>query len=151
MVNDLPVMLNGSRARVPYGTDPVLLLYFLDEHTYLPEPGGMWVAGGERSEIIIRTGEPLDTLTVTLHTTVANEVVLDGGGVVRRMTLAPGVGATASVPMEAVATRGSFAYLFRISTTHGDVPALVEPGSQDPRFLGVRMDLRGHRPVAGQP
>lgn len=144
MVNDLPVMLNGSRARVPYATNPVLLLYFLDEHTYLPEPGGLWVAGNQRSEIIIRTGEPIDRLTLTLRTSVPNEVVLSGGEGSRQLTLTPGAIATASVPVRAVATRGSFAYLFRISTTNGAVPALNDPKSNDPRYLGVFMDIRGH-------
>ncbi|MGE3841359.1 MAG: hypothetical protein AB7I50_07210 [Vicinamibacterales bacterium] len=149
MVNDLPVMLNSSRARVPYGTSPVLLLYFLDDHTYQPEAAGLWVAGGQTSEVIVRTGEPLDRFTVTLRTTVPNRVRLSAGGEARDLTLNPGTTATASVPAVAVATRGSYAYLFRMSTTNGAVPALNEAKSSDPRYLGVFMDIRGHVAPAG--
>lgn len=151
MVNDLPVMLNGSRARVPYGTDPVLLLYFLDEHAYLPEAAGLWVAGGQTSEVIVRTGEPLDRFTVTLRTTVPNRVRLSAGGDARDLTINPGTAATASVPAVAVSTRGSYAYLFRISTTNGAVPTLNEAKSSDSRYLGVFIDIRGHVAPPGSP
>jgi hypothetical protein len=151
MVNDLPVMLNGARARVPYGQDPGLLLYFLDEHTYLPEPAGLWVAGGETSEIIVRTDQPLDRFTVTLRAIAPTRVRLSAGGAARETTLAPGTVATLTVPADGVATRGAHAFLFRVSTSGGAVPALVDPNSRDPRYLGVLMEIRGHRRSGSTP
>ncbi len=144
MVNDLPVMLQASRARVPYGTDPVLFLYFLDDHTWSPEPAGLWVAADETTEIIVRTGEPLDRLTVTLQAAAENHVRIGAGGPVRELTLTPGTLTTVSVPTRGVATRGSYAYLLVVSTTAGAVPALVDPNSRDSRYLGVLVQLQGH-------
>ena len=37
MANDLPVALDVSRAHVVYSRDPVVLLYFLDTHSYIPD------------------------------------------------------------------------------------------------------------------
>jgi hypothetical protein len=45
MVNDLPVMIHSGYGRVPYGRDPGLYLYFLDDNVWLPERAGIWVAG----------------------------------------------------------------------------------------------------------
>jgi hypothetical protein len=150
MVNDLPVMLQASRARVPYGTDPVLFLYFLDDHTWSPEPTGLWVAGGATSEIIVRTDEPLDRLSVTLQAAADSRVRLRAGGGARDVTLSPGTLTTVSVPARGVSTRGSFAYLLVVSTTAGAVPALEDPSSRDSRFLGVLMRLQGQTaPPAG--
>jgi hypothetical protein len=58
---------------------------------------------------------------------------------------------TLSVPASTVATRGAHAYLLRISTSSGAVPALVDPNSRDPRDLGVLMEIRGHRAGAARP
>jgi hypothetical protein len=144
MVNDLPVMLDSRRARVPYGRDPVLLLYFLDDHAYAPEPEGLWVAAGSRTQIIVRTGEPLDRLTLTLRTIVPNRVRVRAGGAVRDVALEPGALASVSVPARGVATRGTYAYLLDVAARTGAVPALVDPGSRDGRPLGVLVHIQGH-------
>ena len=144
MVNDLPVMLDGSRARVPYGRDPVLLLYFLDDHVYAPEPDGLWVAAGARTEIIVRTGEPLDRFTLTLRTIVPNRVRVRAGSAAREAALEPGAVTTVSVPARGVATRGTYAYLLEVAAQTGAVPALVDPGSRDGRPLGVLIQIQGH-------
>ena len=67
MANDLPVALDVSRAHVLYSREPVVLLYFLDTHAYIPdniavEPKAVWVSGSGRSDIIVRTEGPLDHL-----------------------------------------------------------------------------------------
>jgi hypothetical protein len=56
MANDLPVMLAGpTRARIPYGHNPTMLLYFLDQNAFPPESPGMWVSGGRRTDVSLRT------------------------------------------------------------------------------------------------
>jgi hypothetical protein len=149
MVNDLPVMLEASRARVRYGSDPELLLYFLDDHAYRPEPGGLWVAGEAESEIIVRTGEALDRFQVTLRTLAPNRVTLSAGADAREVEVGPGDVVVVSVPAEAVESGGAYAYLLRIATASGAVPALVDPNSRDRRHLGALIDIRGHRANPG--
>ena len=52
MANDLPVMLDPSiKGRIPYGHDPAVLLYFLDQHAFPPEPHGMWISGSGRDYV----------------------------------------------------------------------------------------------------
>ena len=61
MANDLPVRLaQPLRAHIPYGHDPDVLLYFLDQHAFPPEPPGMWVSGDGRADIIVRSDNLLD-------------------------------------------------------------------------------------------
>jgi hypothetical protein len=142
MVNDLPVMLNGPRARVPYGSEPGLLLYFLDEGAWLPEPGGMWVAGRTETQIIVRTDRPLERLTLTLTANVTQTVSASAGGERRVVEVAPGTVTTLDLPASGVATRGH-AYLLKVRTSSGAVPALTEFPSRDPRLLGVMMQIQG--------
>ena len=42
-----------------------MLLYFLDQHAYPPEPDGMWIAGNGRADIIVRSVLPVHHFTVT--------------------------------------------------------------------------------------
>lgn len=142
MVNDLPVMLNGSRARVPYGSEPGLLLYFLDEAAWLPEPGGIWVAGRAETQVIVRTDVALDYLTLTLKTNVPQTVWASAGGRRRSVDVEPGAVTTLDLPASGVQTRGH-AYLLSVRTSDGAVPALTAPPSRDPRFLGVMMQIQG--------
>jgi hypothetical protein len=115
-----------------------------DLHGRLPFPEGR-----ATTEIVVRTGEPLDRLTVTLRALVANDVTMSAGGRARTFTVKPGEVQTVSLTARGVTTRGSHAYLLRVSSATGAVPALLDPGSRDPRFLGVLMELRGH--VADRP
>ncbi len=81
MVNDLPIMNDASRSRVPYGRDPELLLYYLDHNAYPPEAPGIWVTGGRRADIIVRTNHrPFAEVEVTLLSRVANTVTVELGG-----------------------------------------------------------------------
>ena len=66
MANDLPAMLaQPLRGRIVYRNDPFMLLYFLDDHAFPPEPTGMWVAGDGRADIIVRTENPVHQLAFT--------------------------------------------------------------------------------------
>ena len=66
MANDLPVMLDPAiKARIPYGRGPIVLLYFLDQHAYPPEPDGMWVSGSGRAES--QCGDPRISASGSFH------------------------------------------------------------------------------------
>ena len=142
MVNDLPIMLDARRARVRYGQDPPLLLYYLDHNAYLPEAPGIWVVGGRRAELIVRTDHrPLETVRVTLTSRVSNRVEVKLGGDSETVELEAGRSRTITLEPRGVYARRSWAYLLSIKPRDGFVPRLTETGSRDGRFLGVAVRL----------
>jgi hypothetical protein len=143
MANDLPIMIDPNRGRVPHGEEPRLLLYFLDDYAARPERDGIWIAGAARAELIVRTGEPLRALNVTLNSPVRNEVTLGAGAARRTVTIEPGTTTVVAVPVRARYARQSSACLLSIETARGFVPRLLEPASDDRRFLGVQVRLAG--------
>ena len=149
MVNDLPIMLNASRARVRYGADPVLLIYYLDHNAYLPEPPGIWVEGDQRADLIVRSGEPLSEVTVTLSTPVANTVTVELDGETRTVEMTGRGPEEITFRPEGVYARRSWAYLLSVRTDSGFVPRLTQPDSRDGRYLGVAVSLRASVAVAG--
>jgi hypothetical protein len=145
MLTDLPVMLAGpTRARIPYGHDPTMLLYFLDQNSFPPEPPGMWVAGGRRTDIVVHTNDRLDHLAVEAESPIATvlTVSMGAGPVVVRLT--PGKVATFNVPASGVLYERyvrSYAYLLSASSSEGFVPVLRDPTAtaRDYRNLGALM------------
>ena len=140
MVNDLPINLYLPRARIQYG-DPPVSLYYLDRNVYGPEQPGIWVAGGRRTEIVVRSGPPIAEATLTLRSRVANSVELSMGGATQRIDLAPGAAREVTLRPEGVYSRRSWAYLLAVRSESGFVPRLVEPGSTDSRYLGVAVRI----------
>lgn len=139
MINDLPVQLNLSRARLSDPGDPDVLLYLIDAKTFSPDAMGIWVAGRTRGEIVVRAGTPGGYLRVTLHSPVRNTVTLTAGGGARRASLEPGSTVEVQVPASWVQASGSLACLLSVSTEEGFVPHLLNPESPDNRFLGVQV------------
>jgi hypothetical protein len=143
MVTDLPVMLAGpSRARIPYGHDPTMQLFFLDQNAFPPEPAGMWVAGGRRADVIVRTNDRLDHLAVEAESPIATVITVSAGGDSVAVPLVPGKIARFDVPARGVlyARYGqSYAYLLSARSSEGFVPALRFPALQpkDYRNLGA--------------
>lgn len=151
MVNDLPIMLDRFRARLPYGNDPGLSLYLLDENVYDPEPAGVWFSGGRRGDVIVRTTEPIVSMRVTVTSPIPNRVWVSFDGRSRTIDLEPGQ----SIDM-VVDTRGrgvyadnGFGYVLSVKADKGFVPKLRETGSEDRRFLGalVRLEATAERAV----
>ncbi|MES1256727.1 MAG: hypothetical protein ABUS56_14015, partial [Acidobacteriota bacterium] len=81
MANDLPMALSSSpiRARIPYRNDPLMLLYFLDQNASPPEPAGMWVTGGRRADVIVRTEDPMDHLAVSAESPIPTVLTVSVG------------------------------------------------------------------------
>ena len=140
-VLDLPIMLDAPRARVIYGENPTMQLYFLDHNASLPEPSGIWVYGNRRADIIVRTPMELETITVTARSPIATEVSIDIGDGEGRIALEPGVPGTVTIRPGGVYSRRSWAYLMQVTTRGGFVHRLIDPGSDDPRFLGAAISL----------
>lgn len=142
MVNDLPIMLDARRARVRYGQDPTLLLYYLDHNASLPEPPGIWVTGGRQADLIVRTDHrPLEAVQVTLTSRVANWVKVELGGDSISVELEAGRPRTVTLKPSGVYARRSWAYLLSVEARDGFIPHLMEPDSRDQRYLGVAVRL----------
>jgi hypothetical protein len=145
MLTDLPVMLAGpTRARIPYGHNPTMLLYFLDQNSFPPEPPGMWVAGGRRTDIVVHTNDRLDHLAVEAESPIATVLTVSMGAERVVVPLTPGTVATFNVPARGVLYERyvrSYAYLLSARSSEGFVPVLRDPtaAARDYRNLGALM------------
>ncbi len=148
MVNDLPIMNDASRSRVPYGSDPPLLLYYLDHNAYPPEAPGIWVTGGRRADIIVRTNHrPFAEVEVTLLSRVGNTVTVELGGDRREVDVEANKPTSVTLVPRGVYARRSWAYLLSVTASEGITPRLVNSRSRDGRYLGVAVTLQA-RPAA---
>ena len=143
MLTDLPVMLAGpTRARIPYGHNPTMLLYFLDQNSFPPEPPGMWVAGGRRTDIVVHTNDRLDHLAVEAESPISTVLTVSMGAESVVVPLIPGKIATFNVPARGVLYERyvrSYAYLLSATSSEGFVPVLRDPTApaRDYRNLGA--------------
>ena len=98
MVNDLPIMLDVTRAPIRLQGDPPLTLYLLDRNSFAPEPAGLWVKGRRRADIVIRSTQPLASVRVTVSSPIANRarVRFDGRGTT--VDLVPGTPVDVVIP-----------------------------------------------------
>jgi hypothetical protein len=142
MANDLPIMLDASRAHVWYAD---VLLYFLDKHAYNPEvvgadgQKGIWVAGDGRADILMRSEWPVDHLTVTVESQVHTVFTLSAGRDESAIALLPGKPITFDLPTSGVRDQFAYAYLVRARSSEAFTPHLRDPRSDDFRNLGALM------------
>jgi hypothetical protein len=143
MANDLPIALDISRARIPYGNDPTLLLYFLDQHAFPPEPPGMWVSGAGRADIVVRSENRLERLSFVAQSPIRTVLTASAGGTPVTVPLTPGKVVTFDLPTSADRGLHSYAYLLSLRSSEGFIPHLADPGSPDSRNLGVLVRFTG--------
>lgn len=142
MANDLPIMLDSSRAHIWFSD---VMLYFLDEHAHTPEKidaaghEAIWVAGDGRADMLLRCEWPIDHLRITAQSPIPTVFIVSAGGRESQIPLVPGTPATFDVPTSGVRDLSSFAYLVSARSTEAFTPALVNPSSTDFRNLGVQM------------
>ena len=151
MVNDLPLQLDQGRSRIPYGDHPRLLLYYLDHHAWRPEERGFWVAGREETDLIVRTALPLSAVEVTLRSPIENIATLRVDGTPFRIELQPNTPVTFQTPVAGVVARGAQSFVLTIGAADGFVPRLRNEDSDDDRYLGVLVRLKGIVPSSPQP
>ena len=140
MANDRPVRLaQPIRAHIPYRRDPLMLLYFLDVHAFPPEPDGMWIAGGGRADIIVRTVNRLDHFTMTASSPISTRLTVSAGADSRTVVLFPEKRVTFDLPASGTKGFRSYMYLMSAQSSDGFVPRLRDPNSHDDRNLGVQV------------
>jgi hypothetical protein len=151
MANDLPVMLSSSplRGHIPYGDDPFMLLYFLDQNAFPPEPMGMWV-GNHRADIIVRTEDPLDHLVITAESPIQTTLTVSAGAEAVTVTMAPNTPVNFNVPVRGVRGFQSYEYLMSAKASEAFVPHLLDPKSGDYRTLGAQLRFSAVRAVRSQ-
>jgi hypothetical protein len=143
MANDLPLRIaQPLRGHVQYRTDPGVLLYFLDQNSWPPEPNGMWISGGTRTDVIVRAAWPVERIAVEAESPIHTELTLSLGSDPVTVTLEPGKVQQFDVKASGVRGFGDYNYLLRARSTEGFVPHLLEPGNMDYRNLGVQIRFR---------
>lgn len=143
MVNDLPVQLDQGRSRIPYGNNPRLLLYYLDDNAWRPEQPGLWVAGEAETDLIVRTAPPLSAVAITVSSPIENTAALRVDGTPYHIDLEPNRPVTIRAPVDGVIARGAQSFILTIETDEGFVPRLLDANSDDGRYLGVVVSLKG--------
>ena len=151
MALDLPLRLaQPIRGRILYGHDPFVQLYFLDQNAWPPEPEGMWVSGSGRADVIVRSVDALDHLSVTANARVRTTLIVSAGSAEKTIPIEPGTPATFDLPVFGVRGFRSHAYLLSARSTEGFVPRLHDPGSKDDRNLGVQISFQAVNAPAGK-
>ena len=151
MANDLPIMLEGPRAHSWFHD---VLLYFLDEHAYNPEPPGpdgqewLWIAGDGRADILMRCEWPIDRFIVTAFSPIHTTFTVSAGKETVTVPIVPGKETTFEVHAAGVRDHHSYAYLFSARSSDAFIPRLTDSSSTDARNLGVRIRFNAVR--AGQ-
>jgi hypothetical protein len=112
-------------------------VFFVDNRVY-PERDGFWVRGARFANIVIQADAGArDAVLEIRNGPVANRLVVTGAGQPFASDLEPG--ATVTVPVT-VDARGTAR--LQIDSSGGFVPADVEPGNRDRRFLGVYVRVK---------
>ena len=134
MVDDLPIALNRYQHRIAYRSDPELLLSLLDRNVHWSGEIDLWVAGRNRTDIVVRSGDRLSSLTVTLRAPVANRATVRFGGDDATIDLYPGVEDEVTLSPTGVFVRG--------------LVGLPVVGSDEYRIRPGHSTFRGHETIA---
>jgi hypothetical protein len=136
-------VLLSPHARIPFGADPDVLLYFMDDRASTPEGHGLWVHGDATGEIIVRSEQPLARLKVTWQSAIENHVYVSINGRRADSDLEPGRASTVFLQVGPGVTgpRGSQGYVLRLHADRGFHPQQFDPRSTDQRYLGAFAEL----------
>ena len=102
----------------------------------------MWVAGGRRTDIIVRTVEELDHLAFEAESPIATTLTVSMGADPVVVPLVPGKIARFNLPVRGVLYERygqTFTHVLSASSSEGFVPALRDPNAptRDYRNLGA--------------
>lgn len=146
------VQLPGYRTR-SWGES----VWILPESTFWPEeghPNGVWMRGASRAEVVVVSPEPLTEIRFRVHSLAADNEIVAESTEERVLVRFDSDGKRNGAPVElavGAAAEGlgilpgarDHVYRFTLDVTDGIIPARRLPDSQDPRFLGVFLDITG--------
>lgn len=143
MPNDLPVMLaQPLRGHVQYRLDPGVLLYFLDQNSWPPEPNGLWISGSGRTNIIVRSAWPIESLEMEAESPIRTTLSVSVGAESVTTSIEPGTVSRFTIRASGVHGFNDYNYLMEARSTEAFVPHLLEPANMDFRNLGVQLRFR---------
>ena len=79
MINDLPVSLDRRRSRITYESEPELMLYLLDHNVHPSSLTEFWVNARRRGDVILRSPQRLEAVTVTITSPIPNRATVSVG------------------------------------------------------------------------
>jgi hypothetical protein len=144
MVNQLPIMLDNTRAPLVLQPDSPLSVYLLDENAYPPEPAGLWITARRRADVIVRTNQRLSSMRITLSSVVPNSVWVSFDGRATSVKLEPNQASDVLIVTDGgVYSERGWNYVLSVEASDGMVPKNTYAGSSDRRYLGVLVKLQG--------
>jgi hypothetical protein len=143
MVADLPAMLaQPPRGLIKYRNDPLMELTFLDGHAWPPDPPGMWIAGGGRADIIVKTEEPVHQFSMTAESPIRTTLTISAGATTLVIPVVPGQKSGFVLPASSVRGYLSYECLMSAQSSGGFIPHLLDPTQTDGRNLGVLLNFK---------
>jgi hypothetical protein len=146
--NDIPINTDHPRVRQWFGDHPELgslgfQIYFLDRNQYGREDDQtFWVKGKSRAEVLVKVDRPFRRLKLVISAgPLATEVEARVAGRSQSISLSAGQSHELqfALPPGYHYEGRAFVWVASISTSSGFVPLFTETGSDDPRFLGVKV------------
>ncbi len=158
MLNDLPLNTESNRRRVPWyqvvdgKREFAFFLYHLDHNSYLRGVNDkgehrIWVKGGSRAELVLRTVNPLEEITVRVSNIGrSNRVYLSVQGNGAVLELKPGEKKTLKFnemqPFIYNYLNPSCLYTVVVETSAGITPRTQPGGFDDWRYLGAMLEFQ---------
>ncbi len=163
MLHDLPFNVHARSRLVEFDSPATFDAYFIDDETYRkerPDATGFWLGAAHEAEVILRTREPIDTITLRLRNRGRpNRAIVRMGGHVFDRALEPDERIEIVLPAgRAHLYKDMFLYRFSVYSETGGMPMFdsVEPGqaaeiSTDKRPLGLLVEpsVQPARPLRG--
>ena len=145
-ITPMEIVDAGARPHVPVvlsaAAYPGASMFFHNEQMY-PEPTGFWTIGRRAAEVTVAM-PPGQTTPVVLRIHSggkANTATLTTFGWYREFELVPGKDASVELPV----TAGGVIPL-TIAASDGFYPRELDPSSNDPRFLGIWVEVKKDSP-----
>ena len=116
-----------------------------DENAYPAEPGGFWVRGKSKADLIIRTAEPAESFSLSLSSPTTGKTAVRLARETKQVERKSRTGPEQSIMFPSprgFRWKGSTLYRLQIEEESGFYPWRIQPGSQDGRFLGVFIKLQ---------
>lgn len=123
--SDFPIILDQRRGRVPQGSSPTVFVAFIDDAADFGERGWIAVHGGERTELLVRSPERLQSVTLGVKTPGVCAVGLRDGTENREVPLAAGDRRDLALTPAQVFSRDSFVFVLTVDATRCEAPIEV--------------------------
>jgi hypothetical protein len=115
--SDFPILLDRPRSRIPQGRAPTVFVALLDERSGMGQHGWIAVRPGATSNLLVRSPQPLEGVTVGVKSVSACEVGLVSGQASQRVSLAQGDRRDLELQPSQVFSRDSFVFVLNVDSS----------------------------------